>query len=128
MKVSKSFEELLKRDPVFAEHWAKLPPRKPKPVPAVVAQVSDGFARAAQANPESVRVSVRSNDATLLERPKRVDLGLIDPSKIPEKGKSGVEKDGVVEYEIQRDEPGVPSFDGGGVVIHRYNPLDALGE
>jgi hypothetical protein len=127
MSNSKSFEELLKSDPVFAEHWAKLPPRKPKPKPAVVATVSEKFAEAVQANPEGVRLSVRAKDDTVVvERPRRSNV--VDVIEV-EEGRPKLVRTydaesghGVDEY---KDGYG-PSYHPKGGAVHSYNPLDAL--
>jgi hypothetical protein len=70
------FEQLLKDDPFFREMYAKMPPwpkERAKPKPALVMVVSEKLAAAARANPDSVRVSVRAADGTIvIDRPRRV--------------------------------------------------------
>ncbi len=73
-----NFKERLKTDPVLREWYARMPTgplRKPKPVPAVVAEVSEKFAEAVKGNPEGVRLSVRAKDETVVvERPRRSEV------------------------------------------------------
>ena len=61
-----SFEEILRKRPDLREHIANPPPIrrvvKPQPVVAPI-PVSDRLARAAKANPESVKVKVHATDA-----------------------------------------------------------------
>jgi hypothetical protein len=77
--MNKRFEELLKEDAHFREMWAKFPHEafrraKAKPKPAVMAVVSEKLAEAVKANPESLRVSARASDDTLiLERPRQTE-------------------------------------------------------
>jgi hypothetical protein len=50
-------------------------PSQPKPKPALVATVSEKLAEAAKANPESVRVSARAADQTVVvDRPRRTEV------------------------------------------------------
>jgi hypothetical protein len=75
---AKRFEELLKEDPFFREMYAKMPPwpkTKAKPKPALVSVVGEKLAAAARANPDSVRISARAADETVvIDRPRRVEV------------------------------------------------------
>lgn len=77
---AKRFEQLLKEDAFFREMYAKMPPwpkerTKAKPKPALVSVVSEKLAAAARANPDSVRISARADDDTIVvDRPRRSDI------------------------------------------------------
>jgi hypothetical protein len=69
-------EEYAKLEREYKQLMAEpIPKAKPKPKPAVVAVVSEKAAAAVRANPESVRVSARASDDTIVvDRPRRSEV------------------------------------------------------
>jgi len=102
-----SLEERRKR---FFERIDNEPlrPAKPKPVPAMTIRVSERLAKAAKANPETVRVAARDTDGvSVFERPISM---LVTP---------------LVDCVREVDANGRPVLPQAGVV-HEYDPYSKL--
>ena len=102
-----------------------LPKAKPKPKPAVMAVVSDKLAEAARANPDSVRVSARSDDGTsVFERPRRLER--LEVLEVDSEGRPALARC----YDVATNSWGTVEFKDGhrqlAGAVHEYDPLSAL--
>ena len=96
-----------------------------KPKPAVMAVVSEKFAAAARANPDSVRVSARSEDDTIVvDRPRRTEV--IEVLEVDTEGRPAVAR----RYDIATGQWGTVEFNQGyraqPGAVSDYNPLSRL--
>ena len=94
-----------------------------KPKPAVVAVVSEKFAEAARANPESVRVYARAtDDTTIVERPSRI----VEVLEVDAQGRPALARS----FDVTTNSYGTVQFEGGyrkpPGAEHDYNPLSGL--
>lgn len=120
--MNKYLEEQLAGDPWLQEWYARRPPRKAKPKPAVVAVVSEKFAEAAKANPESVRLSVRAADETVVvDRPRRTEV--LEVLEVDREGRPSR----VARFECATGEKSVLDFVDGyrqpGGAVSNYDPI-----
>lgn len=92
--------------------------------PAVVAVVSEKFAQAAKANPESVRLTARASDETvIMERPRRTEA--IQVLEVDRDGRPAL----ALRHDFTTNERHLVEFDQGyrrSGVISDYSPLDGL--
>lgn len=101
-------------------------PRTPKkPKPTVVAEVSEKVAAAARANPESVRVSARAADETIVvERARRSEV--MDVLEVDAQGRPAV----VRRVDAETGQPSIMQFVEGyrapSAVVHQYDPMAGL--
>jgi hypothetical protein len=103
--------------------WPKPPKAKPKP--AIVAAVSDQLAAAARANPESVRVSARASDDTIVvDRPRRTEV--LEVLEVDAAGRPAIAR----RYDALTGERSIVEFDQGyrrhGGAESEYSPLSRL--
>ena len=125
--MNKRVEEILKERPELREWYARQPPvitRKPKPKPAIVAMVSEKFAEAVKANPESVRLSAKAADETVVvDRPRRTEA--IQVLEVDAEGRPALAR----RHDLATNEKHLVEFEGGyrrTGVVSDYNPMDAL--
>lgn len=102
-----------------------IPRAKPKPKPAVMAVVSPKLAEAAKANPDSVRVSARSEDGTsVFERPRVLER--LEVLEVDREGRPALAR----RYDMATNSWGTVEFKDGyrqsNGAVHDYDPLSAL--
>jgi hypothetical protein len=101
-------------------------PRTPKkPKPTVVAEVSEKVAAAARANPESVRVSAKAVDETIVvERARRSEV--IDVLEVDAQGRPSV----AWRTDLETGQRSIMQFAEGyrapSGAVHQYDPMAAL--
>jgi hypothetical protein len=101
-------------------------PRTPKkPKPTVVAEVSEKVAAAARANPESVRVSAKAVDETIVvERARRSEV--LDVLEVDAQGRPAV----AWRTDLETGQRSIMQFAEGyrapSGVVHAYDPMAAL--
>ena len=119
-------EEYAKLEREYERMMAEpIPKAKPKPKQAVVAVVSDKLADAARANPESVRVSARSEDDTIVvDRPRRTEV--LEVLEVDAEGRPAVAR----RYDVTTGAWGIVEFSEGyrghRGAVHDYHPLSRL--
>ncbi len=120
------------KEEIDAEFFAKLAATRAKraaeraaakPKPAIVAVVSEKMAEAVRANPESVRLSAKAADETVVvDRPRRTEM--IEVIETAE-GRALLAR----RYDSATNEWTTIEFEGGyrrSGVVSDYNPLDGL--
>lgn len=101
------------------------PKQKAKPKPALVTTVSEKVAAAAIANPDSVRVSARADDDTVvIDRPRRTEV--IEVLEVDAEGRPALAR----RYDALTGEWGIVEFSRGyrgqGGAVSNYDPLSRL--
>lgn len=95
-----------------------------KPKPAIVAVVSEKMAEAVRANPESVRLSARAADDTVVvDRPRRTEA--IEVIEVDREGRPAL----ALRHDFTTNERHLVQFEGGyrrTGVVSDYNPMDGL--
>ena len=103
---------------------AKAAAEAAKPKPAVIAVVSEKFAEAAKANPESVRLFAKAADETVVvDRPLRTER--IEVIEVDREGRSAL----AVRHDLATNEWSTIEYEGGyrrTGVVSEYNPMDGL--
>jgi hypothetical protein len=100
-------------------------PRTKKPKPTVVAEVSEKVAAAARANPESVRVSAKAVDETIIvERARRSEV--LDVLEVDAQGRPSV----AWRTDLETGQRSIMQFAEGyrapSGAVHQYDPTAAL--
>jgi hypothetical protein len=110
--------------PHIREMRAKRAAKRAAAKPAVVAVVSEKFAQAAKANPESVRLTAKAVDDTIvMERPRRTEA--IQVLEVDAQGRPALG----LRHDFTTNERHLVEFDQGyrrTGVISDYSPLDGL--
>ncbi len=96
-----------------------------KPKPAIMAVVSEKMAEAVRANPESVRLSAKAADDTVVvDRPRRTEA--IQVIEVDREGRPAL----ALRHDFTTNEKHLMEFEGGyrrTGVVSEYNPMDRLG-
>lgn len=108
-----------------AKHMArKAAEEAAKPKPAIVAMVSEKMAEAVRANPESVRLSAKATDETVVvDRPRRTEA--IHVIEVDSEGRPAL----AMRHDLTTNERHLVEYDQGyrrTGIVSDYNPLDGL--